>query len=314
MAAPKDAISPATCLFNVECSVGESPYWDAASGSLWWVDTGAKALYRGAVASGAIDRYALDVSPSFIAAVNEATIVLAADRGWYALRLSDQTLSYLAEPAHNPSPDWRMNDGVVDPAGRVWTGSIGLPRGDTSFGALYRWDTNGIHLVVDDLMTQNGLAVSPDGHTLYLADSHRSRALVWAFDLDPTTADLSNRRVFHTCEHGRPDGAAMDCEGGYWLAMIDAAQIVRLEPGGIITHRVALPVSRPTNICFGGADMRQCFVTSMRAGLDKDALAREPTAGSVFTFEAPFKGMPQPEPNPILHQSWPLEAMRAASH
>lgn len=305
--------TPVARLFDVECIVGESPYWDTVSSAIWWVDAGAKTLFRGTITTGTIDRYTLNVAPSFIAAVDNKTVLLAADQGWYALQLSNHHLSLLAQPTHSPSAHWRMNDGMVDANGRIWTGSIGLPRGDTSFGALYRWDHNGVHQLVDDLLTQNGLAVSPDGGTLYLADSHPSRALVWAFDLDANSGGLSNRRIFHTCERGRPDGAAMDCKGGYWLALIDAAEIVRLDPDGTITHRVSLPVSRPTNVCFGGHDMRQCFVTSMRAGLNAQALAREPDAGAVFTFAAPFAGIPQPIPI-ALAKSWPSEAMRTASH
>lgn len=311
---PQKSQTPVTRLFDVDCVVGESPYWDAASSALWWVDAGAMALFCGNAISGAIDRYALSVAPSFIAHVNRDTVLLAAGRGWYELRLGDERLSLLAEPARTPSPDWRMNDGIVDTSGRVWTGSIGLPRGDTSFGALYRWDDDGVHQLVDDLLTQNGLAVSPDGHTLYLADSHPSRARVWSFDLDVSSGDLSHQRIFHICERGRPDGAAIDCQGGYWLACIDASEIVRLSAtDGTVTHRVSLPVSHPTNICFGGPDMRRCFVTSMRAGLDTQALASEQDAGAVFTFQAPFAGLPQPIPT-VFTKSWPSEAMPAASH
>jgi sugar lactone lactonase YvrE len=136
--------------------------------------------------------------------------------------------------------------------------------------------------------------VSPDGTTLYLADSHPSRAVIWAHDHCPETGKISSRRVFHACQGGRPDGAAMDIEGGYWFALIDGGQILRLDAAGNVTHRVSLPVSRPTNLCFGGPDMRRCFVTSMRAGLGDADLAREPLAGGVFSLEAPIAGVPVP--------------------
>ncbi|MFN3225633.1 MAG: SMP-30/gluconolactonase/LRE family protein [Hyphomicrobiales bacterium] len=301
-----------TRLFDCACDVGESPTWDADTSSLWWVDIEAKALLRGGIRDGVIERHVLSVAPSFIAAITPNAVLLAADRGWYTLNLSDQRLSLLAEPETSPSADWRMNDGVIDFQGRLWTGSIGLPRGDQSFGALYRWDADGVHVLADDLLTQNGLAISPDGRTLYLADSHPSRAVIWAFDLDSSDGSLSGKRVFHTPQLGRPDGAAIDCEGGYWVALIDAGTVARLSPDGTITHRVSVPVSRPTNVCFGGDGMRQAFVTSMRVGLDDDALEHQPDAGAVFTFEAPFAGLVQPIPN-VPSTLWPSDAMPANS-
>ena len=301
-----------TRLFDCACAVGESPTWDADTTSLWWVDAAGKALLRGSLRDGSIARYVLPLSPSFIAAITKDAVLFAADRGWYALSLSGESLTLLAEPENGPSEQWRMNDGVVDFQGRIWTGSIGLPRGDQSLGALYRWDADGVHILADDLLTQNGLAISPDGRTLYLADSHPSRAVIWAFDLEPIDGTLSDKRVFHTVQTGRPDGAAIDCEGGYWVALIDAGTVVRLNATGTITHRVTVPVSRPTNVCFGGDGMRQAFVTSMRAGLDDDALERQPDAGTVFTFEAPFPGLAQPVPN-VPSTLWPSDAMPANS-
>ena len=81
---------------------------------------------------------------------------------------------------------------------------------------MYRCDARGLSPpLVTGLVTGNGLAFSPDGHTLYLSDSHPSVQRVWAFDLDAGGAP-SNRREFidMNAHPGRPDGAAVDPEGG----------------------------------------------------------------------------------------------------
>jgi L-arabinonolactonase len=287
--------SSADLFLDAGCAVGESPLWDARRQCLWWVDAGDGAIWQADLGGTPPRRMRFEPAPSFLALTGRGTLCVAAGRGWIAFDPETGVRAELRCPEDAPSQDWRLNDGVVDAYGRIWTGSIGVPRSDRTFGALYRFDEEGAHMVADDLLTQNGLAVSPDGMTLYLADSHPSRAVIWAYDFELSEGHLSRRRVFHACDGGRPDGAAMDVEGGYWFALIDGGQILRLDRAGRITHRVSVPVSRPTNVCFGGPDMTRCFVTSMRTGLDDAALAQQPEAGGVFSFEAPIAGAPVPE-------------------
>jgi sugar lactone lactonase YvrE len=284
----------AELLFDVRCAVGESPLWDVRRGRLWWVDADKGALWWADLDGSPPEHVSLDPAPSFLALTASGTLCVAAGRGWHCYDHDKRALVELARPASAPSADWRLNDGVVDAGGRIWTGSIGLPRSDKPNGALFRFADDGVHVLADDLLTQNGLAISPGGTTLYLADSHPSRAIIWAHDLDPDTGQIASRRVFHACKGGRPDGAAMDVEGGYWFALIDGGQILRLDADGSVTHRVNVPVSRPTNLCFGGPDMRRCFITSMRAGLGDADLARQPLAGGIFSIEAPIAGVPVP--------------------
>ncbi len=147
---------------------------------------------------------------------------------------------------------------------------------------------------VAGLRTQNGCAISPDGKTFYLSDSHPAVCTIWAFDFDVASGDIENRRVFHKPARGRPDGACVDADGCYWFAAVDAGCIVRLDPAGNEIAAIDLPVSRPTKPIFGGADLSTIFVTSMSAGLDSTQFEREPLAGSVFAVEAGVRGSVQP--------------------
>lgn len=292
-ALPPDTV--AKLWHDAKCTVGESPVWDAARNYLWWVDVGESALWCSDLEGTSQTRVILEHAPSFLAITVSGQICIAAGQSWHAYDTETQTLTEIAQPTTTPTPDWRMNDGVIDAQGRIWTGSIALPRNDQNKGALFRFDAGGVQMVEDDLLTQNGLAISPDGTTLYLADSHPDRAVIWAYDLDPATGDISNKRIFHRSQSGRPDGAAMDVEGGYWFALIDGGQILRLDPQGRVTHSVNVPASRPTNISFAGPDLTHAFVTSMRAGLEDVDLAKQPGAGGVFLFRAPIAGAPVPK-------------------
>ncbi|WP_047143506.1 SMP-30/gluconolactonase/LRE family protein [Aquamicrobium sp. LC103] len=273
--------------------VGESPLWDAQNAAIWWVDIPGRALRRLDLSENRVVSMAMPFLPGALALSDGGKPVIAGGGGWYGLE-ADGTLRKLAD-APSVANDMRMNDGVVDTAGRFWAGTVPLAPSTDPRGALYRLDRDGTHEALDGLRTQNGTAVSPDGRTFYLADSHPDVRTIWAFDLNVESGDLSNRRLFHRPERGRPDGAAIDAEGCYWFAEIDAGRIVRLNPDGCEIGTIELPVSRPTNLAFYDEDLSLLAVTSMSAGLNEEDRAREPLAGALLSVEAGTTGWPQPK-------------------
>lgn len=273
--------------------VGESPLWDAGSASLWWVDIEGMALRCKHVASGQLTSFDLDVMPGALALDEDGSVIVAAGAGWYRLDATAGVLASIAEVT-TPRPDMRMNDGVVDPAGRFWAGTMHMPPEREPVGTLYAFDGNKAVATIEGLRTQNGCAISPDGKTFYLSDSHPAVRTIWAFDFDVDTGVLANRRVFHKPSRGRPDGACMDAENCYWFAAVEGGCIIRLDPDGNEIASIDLPVSRPTKPVFGGDDLSTIFFTSMSAGLDRSQLDREPLAGSVLAFEAGVRGFAQP--------------------
>jgi sugar lactone lactonase YvrE len=93
---------------------------------------------------------------------------------------------------------------------------------------------------------------------------------------------------------GRPDGAAMDAEGCYWVAMFEGQRLLRLSPRGETLQTLVLPVRCPTMPCFGGEDLRTLFVTSARHGRPDEELALQPWAGAVLTLRVEVPGCPVP--------------------
>ena len=77
---------------------------------------------------------------------------------------------------------------------------------------------------------------------------------------------------------GRPDGAAVDAEGGYWICANDAGQIHRFLPDGRLDRSLPLPVSKPSMCAFGGPGLEHLFVTSI------------PPAAPVDGFDAALDG------------------------
>jgi sugar lactone lactonase YvrE len=160
----------------------------------------------------------------------------------------------------------RFNDGRCDRAGRFWVSSMvrdmSLAAAD---GALYRFDGRGLSQpLVRGLVTGNGLAFSPAGDRLYLSDSHPGVQRIWRYTLHDD-GSLGPRRDFvdMTAYPGRPDGAAVDADGGYWICGNDAGALLRFTPDGRLDRALALPVSKPSMCAFGGARLDELFVTSI---------------------------------------------------
>jgi L-arabinonolactonase len=139
------------------------------------------------------------------------------------------------------------------------------------------------------------LAFSPDGNVLYLSDSPTARIEAW--DLEKSTGALSNRRVFATLAAGEgySDGAAVDADGGYWTALVYGAAVRRYRADGSVDRTLSLPFSNPTNIAFGGPDLRTLFVTTTRMtpASGKPNMGDQ-MLGAIFAFDIDVAGLPDP--------------------
>jgi sugar lactone lactonase YvrE len=165
-----------------------------------------------------------------------------------------------------------------------------VPKGPIA--ALYRVTANGAEKKVDGLIIANGLAFSPDGKTMFHSDSRGKWIDCWAFDRE--TGMLSGRRRLADLDDqtGRPDGGATDAEGCYWSAGVSAARLNRFSPDGKLLASYPVPVGAPTMPCFGGADLKTLFVTSLRAGRAPELLAKYPLTGTLIATRVDVAGSP----------------------
>ena len=284
-------------IFDAKNGVGESPVWMAAEQALYWVDIPARALHRWDAASGQTSYWQV---PEML-----ACIAPGASGGWVAgMQTGVFLLTTLPEAAlattrltsvTHSQPGMRFNDGRCDRQGRFLAGTMVMDMSLASAaGHVYRVDGAGITSLQSGLITPNGMAFSPDGKTMYLSDSHPSVQLVWAFDYDTATGTPSNRRVFIDMNQfpGRPDGAAVDSHGCYWICGNDAGLVHRFTPDGKLDYSLAVPVKKPAMCAFGGAALDTLFVTSIRPdGID---LSDQPLAGGVFALKPGVCGLPEP--------------------
>jgi sugar lactone lactonase YvrE len=215
-----------------------------------------------------------------------------------------ESLTRIPSVRTNARASSRFNDGKIDPAGGMVLGTIDEKRVG-GLANLYRYNDNDLRMLVSDLTASNGTAFSPDGQTLYYADSPKST--VWKCPYDPSTGKIGPSAVFFrtASDEGRPDGAAVDSEGCYWIALFNGGRIRRYHLDGAILEEHYLPARCPTMLVFGGEDLRTLYATTARAVWSDAELAEFPHSGSLFSMQVPVAGLPPICLTNVPRSFWP---------
>ena len=273
---------------QLECNVGEGPFWNAAEQKLYFVDIVNKQvkIYSPATQSVETVQFEQEISAVFLDQKSEL-IVAARDGIFTASR--DGVLETLLAPIKIEDPSIRTNDAKCDSHGRMWVGTMAFDFTEGA-AALFTFDSKVLKEVVPDLTVSNGIGWSLDQKTMYFIDSVTKRVDI--FDVDLELGELKNRRVFVSLVDGDafPDGLTTDEDGGVWVALFGGGEVRRFDADGNLSHVVELPVRQVTSCCFGGEDMSELFITTAHNGMDSDALIKEPLAGSLFRARTSFKG------------------------
>ena len=279
--------------------LGESPVWHPREQALYYCDIPGHALQRFDPRSGALSHWDFDTDVASLAPMLDGALLLAMRDGLWRFDPASGERTRLAEPPYNPSNE-RFNDGKCDPQGRFWVGTIYEPR-EPPLASLNCFSRGKLVRKVEGLTVSNGLAWSPNGRTMHWSDTKAHT--VYAADFDPPSGELSRKRVFASFPlkqagqaldtyGGRPDGAAMDAEGCYWVAMFEGQRLLRLSPAGEVVRELRLPVRCPTMPCFGGADLKTLYITSSREKRPAAELLEQPFAGCVLAIDVDVPGLP----------------------
>lgn len=289
----------AELILDARNATGECPVWNTQEQALYWVDIPARRLHRWSPQDGTTSSWEAPQMLACVASYGDGSWLAGMEDGLYRVRpQEDGTLATarLIDVTH-PRPTMRFNDGRCDRQGRFWAGTMFMDMGEASVvGSLYRYEggqTAPLKAHVTDMIVPNGLGFSPDGTTMYLSDSHPSVQKIWAFDYDIDTGTPHHRRLFVDMNQypGRPDGAAVDADGCYWICGNDEGLIHRFTPEGQLDRSLAVPVKKPSMCAFGGRNLETLFVTSIRPGGD---LSDQPLAGGVFALQPGVRGLEEP--------------------
>lgn len=283
-------VSSPHCIWPVEATLAEGPVWQAAERAFYFVDIKGRRLHRCNEEGGERMSWQAPAEIGFALPAADGEFVCGLPGRLARFTKAGGFDTMLAIEAQQPGN--RCNDGYIDPAGRLWFGT--MDNAETApTGALYRLDARGLLAMDGGIVITNGPCLSPDGRTFYHTDT--LGRVVYAYDCAPD-GTLSGKREFLRYPPGvpgYPDGSAVDAQGHLWIALFGGSRIERYAPDGTLAATVAMPCPNITKIAFGGADLRTVFVTTARKGMSGEALATHPLAGGVFTFRVDVPGLPQ---------------------
>ena len=259
-------------LVDARNKLGEGPVWDAREQALFWVDIEGRRLHRCGADGGDVRIWDLPERIGSFALRERGGFVMALATGFAFFDPETGDIEWVARPEAMIARN-RFNDGKCDRAGRFWAGTMD-DRLTEHTGSLFRLDADrSAHRMDGAIAIPNSIAWSPDDRTMYFADTVDREIL--AYDFEPATGEIANRRVFATTEgSASPDGSTVDGEGFLWNAQWGASRLVRYAPDGRIDRIVELPVRYPTSCMFGGADLSTLYVTSAVWDLSESGAGR----------------------------------------
>jgi sugar lactone lactonase YvrE len=277
--------------------LGECCRWDHVRQELSWVNIapGSGQMFRASVVGSEITihrRYDFEGSPTAfapLAQVGDGWIV-AMGQSLYLMD-AEGGVQMVASPEERHADTVRTNDGIADPWGRFWIGSMAY---DFAPGAasLYRFGREGLRTIFEDVTISNGIGWSPDARTMYYIDS--GPGTIQAFEVDES-GEISSPRIFAHLDvdrEGAPDGMCVDAEGGVWVAIWGGYEVRHYSPEGVLLGRVTLDTAQPSSCALGGPDGTTLYITTAQENMTVEQLEAEPHAGRLFCAEVGVRGLP----------------------
>ncbi|WP_068469394.1 SMP-30/gluconolactonase/LRE family protein [Candidatus Protochlamydia phocaeensis] len=285
------------CVLKTEAILGESPVWSSSDQKLYWVDILRCRIF--CFDPQTDQNQVVATLPQLVTAFafcESGKFVLALAHGIGLLDRQSGKLDMISEPEKD-RPDNRFNDGKCDRQGRFWCGTMNLVEPQKDTGNLYRLNRDrSLTGMQDHVKLTNGMGWSPDNRTMYFTET--KRYAIFAYDFNPETGSITNRRVFVQLDAndfpvGGPDGLTVDQEGYVWSAHYGRGKIVRYSPEGVKERVITLPVPRPTSCAFGGENLDILFMTTARENMSREEIEQYPLSGSLFAVRTEVKGLPE---------------------
>lgn len=279
-------------VWELGAELGEGPIWVDRDRALWFVDIKKQEIHRFDPANGARHSWTAPEQVGFVLPAERGGFVVGLQSGLHHFDETSGIFSLIVE-VDADIPTNRLNDGVVDPQGRLWFGTMDNGERDKS-GAFYCFaDGRLTRTHIDAIAITNGPAVSPDGQLLYVVDTLRGTIEVADIGRD---GSLGERRRFVRIDPagGHPDGPTIDSEGCLWISLYAGWEARRYSPAGELLERVRFPVANITKLAFGGDDLRTAYATTARQLLSAEVIAKQPRIGDLFAFRVAVPGLPSP--------------------
>ncbi|MDB4092208.1 SMP-30/gluconolactonase/LRE family protein [bacterium] len=287
----------AELIVNCRNDHGEGIFWNPSDGLVWWTDIQGCVLWSFDPETSKSASFPMAERVCCFAPRAQGGLIVAyADRVvLFDLVTRDETIVTWFEPDNSET---RLNDGRTDRQGRLVVGGMNEVSGKHDSSVICIDTDLEVRTIIDQVSCTNSTCFSPDGATMFFADTPDRKIVAYDYDID--SGSVSNRRLHASFmnEPGLPDGSCVDAEGGVWNAEWEGHRVVRVAPNGTIDQVIDVPVWKPTCCAFGGPNLDTLFITTSRLMSDEEALIKEPSSGGLFAvkpgirgvIDTPFKG------------------------
>jgi len=273
---------------DIRCHIGENPTWHPQEKKLYWLDIPIGTIYRYDPKNTMVEK--IVESSSVIGGFTiqeDNSLLLFMEKGTVKIWRNNLFIDVIKEIPILKST--RFNDVIVDPAGRVFCGTMPDQNG---VAYLFLLNVNGdIRLILDNVGLSNGMGFTPDKKQMYFTDSKKGEIRI--FDYDKKSGSLSNERTFLKIKEQdiEPDGLTVDSEGYIWGAQWNGACVKRYSPHGKEVMKIDLPTKKITSLTFAGDNYQEIYITSAIGEVGSPV--EEVEAGALFHYQTEVVGLPE---------------------
>ena len=271
---------------SINCQLGEGLHWDRHRKKLLFVDITVNTLYSFDIDTFVVDKKVLTEPIGWVLPIAHSHKLLLGLKSGIAIVDSIDNASEIewVNRSFPNDPEQRLNDAKADRFGRVWYGAISVIDESRPGGRLARMNFTNDQLDIIDAGYEvtNGPAFNKS-QTIMLHNDSRKQ-ITYLFDIDPTTGDAMNKRIWKTysLDEGFPDGMSFDDNEHIWIAHWGVGKVVQYNLEGQKLTEVQLPVKNVTNVCFGGANFDRLFVSSASGTIGNESAENSEFDGAIF--------------------------------
>ena len=275
------------CAWKTKSLLGEGTLWVPKLNSIFFVDIKRKRLLILNIKTNKKKILKVNKEIGFISHVKENIFILGLKSEIRIINLRNLKKLYSLK-IEIDKPNNRINDGKIDPIGRLWFGTMDNSEKKQS-GSLYCLDNSlNLHKVDGKYFVTNGPAFI-NNNNFYYADSKKK--IIYKIKIN-NKFHIVKKSIFikFKKKEGSPDGMTTDIKNNLWVCHYHGSRISVYNSKGHKINQIYLPAKNVTNCTFGGTKNDELFVSSARKDMNFNELKKYPLSGSLFRIKTNIKG------------------------